>query len=568
MWIGPKVYSVFMISLFFSSAVMFFIGLIGLTMNYSLIIEWELWGLSSSLFSMSLVFDWMSMLFLGSVCLISSCIMKYSEYYMEGEINFLRFVYIMLMFVVSMWFLIISPNMVSLLLGWDGLGLTSYALVIFYQSEFSCNAGMLTVLSNRIGDVAILLSVALMFGSGGWDFYFADLDYNNMLIFFVVVAGATKSAQMPFSAWLPAAMAAPTPVSALVHSSTLVTAGVYLLIRFSSPIYDSGLGVVVLSASVLTMVVAGFSAMLESDMKKLVALSTLSQLGIMMMILSTGMKELAFFHLVTHAMFKSALFMCTGFMIHNVGGTQDSRVVSGFGVSSPILGILLSSTNLALCGFPFLAGFYSKDMILEYMFMTSNNLFVVAMVILGTGLTVGYSFRMLYLSGSNVNVVNVVSGSQDVSWLVLTSVACLFMASLVSGFVMYWAGLPSLSVSYLGGAQKLFIVVASLLGGVLSYSYMQSSNMKFGDLKLVETLVGMMWFMPSLSVNSPYLCLLSGQIGFKVVDNGWFEYYGGQGGRGCLLGVSELLQVSQKSVMVKGYMISAMISGACLFMFY
>lgn len=389
-----------------------------------------------------------------------------------------------------------------------------------------------------------------------------------MLIFFVVVAGATKRAQIPFSAWLPAAMAAPTPVSALVHSSTLVTAGVYLLIRFSRPIYDRGLGVVVLRASVLTIVVAGFSAMLESDMKKLVALSTLRQLGIIIIVLRTGMKELAFFHLVTHAIFKSALFMCTGFIIHNVGGTQDSRVVSGFGISRPILGILLRSTNLALCGFPFLAGFYSKDIILEYIFITSNNLFVVAIVILGTGLTVGYSFRILYLRGSNVNVVNVVRGRQDVSWLVLTRVACLFMARLVRGFVMYWAGLPSLSVSYLGGAQKLFIVVARLLGGVLRYRYMQSSNLKFGDLKLVETLVGIIWFMPSLRVNSPYLCLLSGQIGFKVVDNGWFEYYGGQGGRGCLLGVRELLQINQKRVMVKGYIVRAIISGVCLFIFY
>nr|DAZ91231.1 TPA_asm: ND5 [Gammarus fossarum] len=568
MWIGPKVYSVFMVCLFFNSAVMFFTGLVGLVMSHSLVIEWELWGQSSALFSFSLVFDWMSLVFLGSVCLISGCIMKYSEYYMEGEINFLRFVYIMLMFVVSMWFLIISPNMVSLLLGWDGLGLTSYALVIFYQSEFSCNAGMLTVLSNRVGDVAILLSVAFMFGAGSWDFYTADLEYSVALVFLVVVAGFTKSAQMPFSAWLPAAMAAPTPVSALVHSSTLVTAGVYLLIRFSGPIYDSGLGLVVLSVSVLTMVVSGFSAMLESDIKKLVAFSTFSQLGVMMMILSAGMKELAFFHLVTHAMFKSALFMCAGFMIHSVGGAQDSRVVSGFGLSSPILGILLSVTNLALCGFPFLAGFYSKDMILEYMFMASSNLFVVFMFILGTGLTVGYSFRMFYLSGSNVSVGNVVSGGQDVSWFVLVSVFCLFVASLLSGFVMYWVGLPILSVCYLGGVQKVFIVVASLLGGVLSYSYMQSSNMKFGGLKLVEMLVGMMWFMPSLSVNSPYLCLFCGQIGFKVVDSGWFEYYGGRGGRVCLLSVSEAMQISQKSVMVKGYMVSVMVSGVCLLMVY
>nr|DAZ91283.1 TPA_asm: ND5 [Gammarus wautieri] len=562
---GVKVYSVFMVSLFFSSTAMIFVGLMSIVMGCSFIIEWELWSLNSVLVSFSMVFDWMSLLFLGTVCLISGCVMKYSEYYMEGEINFFRFVYIMLMFVVSMWFLIISPNMISLLLGWDGLGLTSYALVIFYQSEFSCNAGMLTVLSNRIGDVAILLSVALLFDNGSWDFYFMDLGYSLSLIFLVIMAGATKSAQMPFSAWLPAAMAAPTPVSALVHSSTLVTAGVYLLIRFSECIYNSGMGLVVLGVSVMTMVMAGSSAMLESDMKKLVALSTLSQLGIMMMILSIGMKELAFFHLVTHAMFKSTLFMCTGFMIHSVNGMQDARAMSSFWLSSPSLGILLSSTNLALCGFPFLAGFYSKDMILECMFMVNSNLFIVVMLILGTGLTVGYSFRMLYLSGSKINVFNVVSASQDINWSVVVSVSCLFVASLVSGFLMYWVSIPSLNPCYLSMAQKFFIVSGSALGGMVSYKCMQKNSMKFGELKLGESLVSMMWFMPVLSVNLPYLYLLSGQASYKVIDSGWFEYYGGQGGRMCLLKVSEVLQMSQKSVMVKSYMISVLISGVCLF---
>jgi NADH-ubiquinone oxidoreductase chain 5 len=124
------------------------------------------WRLRRCLLRISLVFDWISLIFLGRVCLISGCVIKYSEYYMEGEINFFRFVFILFIFVRSMWLLIIRPNLIRLLLGWDGLGLTSYALVIFYQNESSCNAGILTVLSNRIGDVAILLRIALMFRLG------------------------------------------------------------------------------------------------------------------------------------------------------------------------------------------------------------------------------------------------------------------------------------------------------------------------------------------------------------------------------------------------------------------
>lgn len=232
-------------------------------------------------------------------------------------------------------------------------------------------------------------------------------------------------------------MAAPTPVRALVHSSTLVTAGVYLLIRFRGPIYDSGLGLIVLRVSILTMVVSGSRAILERDIKKLVAFSTLSQLGVIIIIVRVGIKELAFFHLVTHAIFKSTLFICAGFIIHSTGGVQDARGVRAFGLSRPILGILLRVTNLALCGFPFLAGFYSKDMILEYMFIDNSNLFVVLILILGTGLTVGYSFRILYLRGSNISVSNVVRGGKDVSWLVLVRIFCLFAARLLRGFVMY-----------------------------------------------------------------------------------------------------------------------------------
>ena len=185
----------------------------------------------------------------------------------------------------------------------------------------------------------------------------------------VILARVTKRAQIPFSAWLPAAIAAPTPVRALVHSSTLVTAGVYLLIRFSRVINQSGLGPALVTVAVITIVIAGAGAIFERDMKKVVALSTLSQLGLIVMVVGAGISELAFFHLITHAMFKSRLFMCAGLIIHRSGGSQDSRVISGFRVGAPFLGLALRRTNLALCGFPFLAGFYSKDRSLEYVLM-------------------------------------------------------------------------------------------------------------------------------------------------------------------------------------------------------
>lgn len=467
---------------------------------------------------------------------------------------------------MSMWFLIIRPNIISLLLGWDGLGLTSYALVIFYQREFSCNAGILTVLSNRIGDVAILLRLGLMIREGRWDFYFNDFKYRNMLVILVILAGATKRAQIPFSAWLPAAIAAPTPVSALVHSSTLVTAGVYLLIRFSSIINNSGLRFIILVISAITLVIAGLRAMFERDLKKVVALSTLRQLGVIIIILGAGIRELAFFHLITHAIFKSTLFMCVGFIIHRVGRFQDRRVIGGFRLRRPSLGILLSSTNLALCGFPFLAGFYSKDRVLEHIFIRRVNIFVVIIAIVGTGLTVRYRFRVLYLRSSKTRVVSSVRGVIDINSLVVKRVVGLFVARLVSGFLMYWVVVPVRYICFLTRSQKLFIVVARVLAGVCSYKFRQKYNeAKAGWLKVTEGWVVSIWFLPFLRSLIPHKFLWYGISGNKVIEIGWFEHYGGQGGRLLLLKCSDTLQKSQKRVLVKRYIISIVASMVIIF---
>lgn len=183
---------------------------------------------------------------------------------------------------------------------------------------------MLTVLSNRIGDVAILVGVCLISFNGRFNFIFIG-HCEFFMGFIIILAAITKRAQMPFSAWLPAAIAAPTPVSSLVHSSTLVTAGVYLIIRFSSIINNDSLFTFIFFTGIVTMFMSGLGANFESDLKKVVALSTLSQLGLIFTILGFGLPSLAFFHLITHALFKSRIFMCVGFIIHRRGGAQDSR---------------------------------------------------------------------------------------------------------------------------------------------------------------------------------------------------------------------------------------------------
>ena len=216
-----------------------------------------------------------------------------------------------------------------------------------------------------------------------------------IVVFTLIVAAFTKRAQVPFSAWLPAAMAAPTPVSSLVHSSTLVTAGVYLLIRFTAFLKESGGYDYILPIGLATIVMAGASAMAETDMKKVVALSTLSQLGLMISTLGIGRVKLALFHLLTHAFFKALLFISVGHMIHMTDSYQDFRQTSN---PAPLLGptaLFRLLANFSLIGFPFLAGFYSKDLIIEYSAVVAHPAICIIGIYLGTFLTAAYTMRFI-----------------------------------------------------------------------------------------------------------------------------------------------------------------------------
>lgn len=217
----------------------------------------------------------------------------------------------------------------------------------------------------------------------------------SFLSFLIVLAAMTKRAQIPFSAWLPAAIAAPTPVSALVHSSTLVTAGVYLLIRFSY-LLDLDRKNLLLFLSVLTIFISGLVAIYEYDLKKIIALSTLRQLGVMMFSISLGLYVVAFLHLIIHALFKAMLFLCAGVIIHGVGGSQDIRVYGSQIKNFPLVGVCLNLANISLCGIPFLSGFYSKDMVVELASQGTWNLLIVFIIFISLGLTVAYRLRLVY----------------------------------------------------------------------------------------------------------------------------------------------------------------------------
>nr|QQP21483.1 NADH dehydrogenase subunit 5 [Tipula melanomera gracilispina] len=525
------------ICLMLISMIFFIFGMNFLNFDLVIFVEWEVMSLNSVSVVMTLLFDWISLLFMSFVLFISSMVIYYSREYMQEDFNLNRFILLVLMFVLSMMLLIISPNLISILLGWDGLGLVSYCLVIYFQNVKSFNAGMLTALSNRIGDVALLLAIAWMMNYGSWNYIFylemMKMDFEMMLIGgLIVLAAMTKSAQIPFSSWLPAAMAAPTPVSALVHSSTLVTAGVYLLIRFNVLLENTNLGQFMLLISGLTMFMAGLGANFEFDLKKIIALSTLSQLGLMMSILSMGFYKLAFFHLLTHALFKALLFMCAGSIIHNMKNSQDIRLMGSLMMQMPLTSSCLNLANLALCGMPFLAGFYSKDLILEIVMLSNINMFSFFLYFFSTGLTVCYSFRLIYYSLTGEFNSSSLHPMNDEGKIMLRGMMGLLVMAIIGGSMLSWLIFPSPEMICLPLYLKMLILLICIIGAFLGYLISVVSlkffNKSFNYYKL-SYFSGMMWNMPILStLGMIYYPLMMGKMLSNNMDQGWSEQLGAQ----------------------------------------
>nr|YP_010491820.1 NADH dehydrogenase subunit 5 [Tolmerinus auronotatus]UWM92593.1 NADH dehydrogenase subunit 5 [Tolmerinus auronotatus] len=514
----------------------FLLSLSFMIFDYSLILELNLLSINSCSIVMTILLDWMSLLFMSFVLYISSMVIFYSKEYMEGDLNLNRFIMLVSMFVLSMMLLIISPNLISILLGWDGLGLVSYCLVIYYQNMKSYNAGMITALTNRIGDVALLMSIAWMMNYGSWNYvFYIDLMKNDLsmqlISYFIVLAALTKSAQIPFSSWLPAAMAAPTPVSSLVHSSTLVTAGIYLLIRFNL-LLSNNLMMLLLFIGSMTMFMAGLGANFEFDLKKIIALSTLSQLGLMMSILSLGEYKLAFFHLLTHALFKATLFMCAGCMIHNLNNCQDIRFMGSLIHMMPLTCCFFNISNLSLCGLPFMSGFYSKDLILEIVSMNYLNLYIYLIFFISTGFTVSYTFRLLYYSLMGDFNFTSLNSINEKGFIMLKGMFGLIFMVITGGSILSWLMFPTPYFICLPFLMKLMALIVSLLGCWIGYEASKFSlsyslnSMKFLKLSLFFS---SMWNLPVLSTFSiNFYPLYLGKLVLLNMDQGWFEYMGAQ----------------------------------------
>lgn len=550
-----------------------FIGLLGPTLysvlyNSTILLEWSLFSISSTPIILTLILDPLGLMFSCTVIIISANVLKFSTVYIKDDKFINRFTILVLLFVLSINILIFLPHLIILLLGWDGLGIVSFILVIYYQNPKSLAAGIVTALTNRIGDVMLLLAIAWTLNQGHWNILHMWLtDENTYQILAITVAAITKRAQIPFSSWLPAAMAAPTPVSALVHSSTLVTAGVFLLIRFYDFISTAWwFSPLLLLTAVSTTLIAGFRATTECDIKKIIALSTLRQLGIIIAAIGLNMVHLAYFHIITHALFKALLFVCAGRFIHSHIHSQDLRWMGNLSSQIPTATSCLILANLALCGFPFISGFYSKDMIVETSIFYHHNLLIVMLILLAVGLTSFYSIRFsLYVvwGPNNCNPFIHLEERRPLTSPILT----LASISVIAGALIIWVAPLKQEIITIPPYQKfmplILVATGALIAWLISASTQKNQSILIQN-KLNHYASCIMWFLVPLSTQFTIkLPIYLSHNYLKLTDQSWLEALGGQGISNLSNKSSNILITSTKPIPVN-YLIISLMLGALI----
>lgn len=392
------------------------------------------WGFVSYKFSLTQE----NFLFSLALLVVTLRVLVFSSYYLNGELNFNYYYFVLLVFVGRMFRLIFSTGGFRILISWDILGISSFFLVLFYNNWDRCRGAMNTVLTNRIGDFFLFIFFSRIVFSR-WYFYGLSV-FMFLGVLLLLLAAFTKSAQFPFRSWLPKAMRAPTPISSLVHRRTLVTAGLILVMNFKEVVLDVSFASLIMLVGLFTIFFSSIRALVEEDMKKVVALRTLSQIGFCMLTVGLGLSFISLVHMVRHAFFKSCLFMQIGFLIHNSFGQQDGRNYSNLGSVPYCIQLQLLVTLFCLCGLLFSRGAVRKDFILEFFFVNNFWLLLSLLFFLSVFLTFGYSYRLwkgFFISFGKSVFINV--GSMLINFLRLVLIG-------MSIFFLWWLGVNLMQI--------------------------------------------------------------------------------------------------------------------------
>ena len=515
-------------------------------------------SINSFSFNFELHYDLKFNLFFFTALTVSSSIVEFSNYYMETDPKKNAFFHLLVIFLLNMIILTLSKNLFFLFIGWEGVGFLSFLLISWWQTRTNAKkAALQAVIYNRIGDIGLLLFFALaLISFKSWSLSEVktikarETFRIKLLLIGALIAAAGKSAQFGLHPWLPAAMEGPTPVSALLHRSTMVVAGIFLLIRIS-PVYSAcrtfNRWCLILGA--ITAIFAATTAISQHDIKKIIAYSTTSQLGLMMVAIGLNNPRIALFHICTHAFFKAMLFLSSGRIIHSLRDEQDLRKMGGLFFILPKTSACIILGSLALAGTPFLAGFYSKDLILETSLTRLSNFFSIFLSLVATLLTAVYSLRIILFCFGRIPSFNPLSPTREENKNLIKSLNRLAIGTIISGwtistFVLFNAPITlqlvlkslAFSVSAIA-AFYAYSTIKSLMASVylssLLYNLKRFTTLQWFYQKMAHFVTSFVSFLASLTLRT------------RKIDQGWKENIGAQGIAYTSSTISKTYQLTQ-----------------------